>query len=81
MSVSSRLRPYAWMSLPISLGALLYCTAGLVMVASLGEGPNASMAATRGAAFAWRSGMLASIVVASLSLVVLVKTRAGRGPV
>ncbi len=78
MGISRRIRPYAWLVLLLSIGTLLYSTAGLVMVASLAEAPSASMEVMRQRAFAWQSGVVVSILLCALSVFILVKSRKNR---
>jgi hypothetical protein len=71
--MTARLRPYAWMGIVVSLLAGIYAFTGVLMAGSMSVAyPDEHC---RRCALMWMSAVGASFIIATASIVVLVRTR------
>jgi hypothetical protein len=74
MTVLGRIRPYAWLALVLSLGAMFYSIVGLVMAASLAAPSKSAAEAMRARALAWESSIVISGLIAGASIYLVTKS-------
>ncbi len=72
--LSRRLRPYAWMFLVASSLGAAYAFLGLLMVADLSGAPN-YLGDARRDALRWEGAILGCVVIITLAIAVLIRTR------
>jgi len=70
-------RLLTWLALMLSLGTSFYCILAVVMVASLSGAPNYSLERAKWNEHIWGLGFLASALVSSLCVWLLVRSRRG----